>query len=59
MDTLAAQLTVPPVGSVGDFHSLIRAPWRRTKQEAAGHATCRLSFSNLMVSRGGLEPATR
>src|ERR1043166_3955432 len=28
MDTLAVQLTVPPVGSVGHFHSLVRAPCR-------------------------------
>src|SRR5216684_687650 len=28
MDTLAVQLTIPPVGSVGDFHSLVRAPCR-------------------------------
>jgi hypothetical protein len=28
MDTLAVRLTVPPVGSVGDFHSLVSAPCR-------------------------------
>jgi hypothetical protein len=28
MDTLAVQLTIPPVGFVGDFHSLVRAPCR-------------------------------
>jgi len=33
MDTLAVQLTVPPVGSVGDFHSLVSAPCRAHKQK--------------------------
>src|SRR6266403_177316 len=28
MDTLAVRLMVPPVGSIGDFHSLVRAPCR-------------------------------
>src|SRR6266849_328402 len=28
MDTLAVRLTVPPVGSVGDFHSQVSAPCR-------------------------------
>src|SRR5437763_9089432 len=28
MDTLAVRLTVPPVGSVGDVHSLVSAPCR-------------------------------
>ena len=28
MDTLAVRLTIPPVGFVGDFHSLVRAPCR-------------------------------
>src|SRR6266404_8224895 len=28
MDTLAVQLTIPPVGFVGDLHSLVRAPCR-------------------------------
>src|SRR5712692_6080204 len=27
-DPLAVQLTIPPVGFVGDFHSLVRAPCR-------------------------------
>jgi hypothetical protein len=31
MDTLADQLTIPPVGFVGDFHSLVRAPCRAHK----------------------------
>src|SRR5476651_768241 len=28
MDTLAVQLTIPPVGFVGDSHSLVSAPCR-------------------------------
>ena len=28
MDTLAVRLTIPPVGFVGDFHSLVSAPCR-------------------------------
>src|SRR5688572_6053581 len=28
MDTLAVQLTIPPVGFVADFHSLVSAPCR-------------------------------
>jgi len=28
MDTLAVQLTIPPVGFVGDFHSQVSAPCR-------------------------------
>ena len=28
MDTLAVRLTIPPVGFVGDFHSLVTAPSR-------------------------------
>src|SRR6266704_2307612 len=31
MDTLAVRLTIPPVGFVGDFHSLVRAPCRAHK----------------------------
>ena len=33
VDTLAVRLTVPPVGSVGDFHSLVSAPCRAHKEE--------------------------
>jgi hypothetical protein len=35
MDTLAVQLTIPPVGFVGDFHSLVSAPCRAHKQKPA------------------------
>src|SRR5437899_6056029 len=31
MDTLAVQLTIPPVGFVGDFHSQVSAPCRAHK----------------------------
>src|SRR5437660_12869083 len=34
MDTLAVQLTIPPVGFVGDFHSLVNAPCRAHKRKA-------------------------
>src|ERR1051325_2709343 len=33
MDTLAVRLTVPPVGSVGDFHSLVSAPCRAHQEK--------------------------
>src|SRR5712692_10324084 len=36
MDTLAVRLTIPPVGFVGDFHSLVRAPCRAHKTEREG-----------------------
>jgi len=37
MDTLAVRLTIPPVGFVGDFHSLVSTPCRAypKKKEAA------------------------
>src|SRR5882724_9834557 len=35
MDTLAVRLTIPPVGFVGDFHSLVRAPCRAHKRKGA------------------------
>src|SRR3989441_4874128 len=34
MDPLAVRLTIPPVGFVGDFHSLVSAPCRAHKQKA-------------------------
>ena len=33
MDTLAVRLTIPPVGLVGDFHSLVNAPCRAHKEK--------------------------
>src|SRR6266404_4901878 len=36
MDTLAVRLMVPPVGSIGDFHSLVRAPCRAHQLLKAG-----------------------
>src|SRR5438270_11720488 len=35
MDTLAVRLMVPPVGSTGDFHSLVSAPCRAHDKKAA------------------------
>jgi hypothetical protein len=35
MDTLAVRLTIPPVGFVGDFHSLVRAPCRAHNKKRA------------------------
>src|SRR6266478_5228226 len=35
MDTLAVRLTIPPVGFVGDFHSLVRAPCRAHNENKA------------------------
>src|SRR6266404_146375 len=37
MDTLAVRLTIPPVGFVGDFHSLVRAPCRAHTYKKGGH----------------------
>src|SRR5437870_13396223 len=34
MDTLAVRLTIPPVGFVGDFHSLVRAPCRAHRSKS-------------------------
>src|SRR5258707_5050806 len=34
MDTLAVRLMVPPVGSMGDFHSLVSAPCRAHKDKS-------------------------
>jgi hypothetical protein len=41
MDALADQLTIPPVGFVGDFHSLVRTPCRAHKEKGctAGSST--------------------
>ena len=33
MDTLAVRLTIPPVGFVGDFHSLVSAPCRAHEEK--------------------------
>src|ERR1044072_56280 len=40
MDTLAVRLTIPPVGFVGDFHSLVRAPCRAHQMKKAGWPPC-------------------
>src|SRR5829696_10412482 len=44
MDTLAVQLTIPPVGFVGDFHSQVRTPCRAHKKKAADRIACRKSL---------------
>jgi len=49
MDTLAVRLTVPPVGSVGDFHSLVRAPCR-------AHKTERPVLDRPLKVGGGIQP---
>src|SRR5215467_8366517 len=42
MDTLAVQLTIPPVGLVGDFHSQVRAPCRaHVDQNSQRRAGCK------------------
>ena len=51
MDTLAVRLTVPPVGSVGDFHSLVSAPCRAHKVKerpdfSSGRSFCFTSALN-------------
>src|SRR6266516_7902367 len=35
MDTLAVRLLVPPIGSIGDSHSLVSAPCRAHQKEGA------------------------
>src|SRR5207253_10858668 len=37
MDTLAVRLTIPPVGFVGDFHSLVSAPCRAHQNKNGCH----------------------
>src|SRR5437667_11583418 len=44
MDTLAVQLTIPPVGFVGDFHSRVRAPCRAHKRKGAEGFSLRACF---------------
>ena len=34
MNTLAVRLTIPPVGFVGDFHSLVNTPCRAYQKKA-------------------------
>jgi len=36
MDTLAVRLTIPPVGFVGELHSLVRAPCRAHQNKTTG-----------------------
>src|SRR5207253_9753177 len=51
MDTLAVRLTIPPVGFVGDFHSLIRAPCRAHQLESPALPTTRGLSSNLLKTQ--------
>src|SRR5258708_13120656 len=39
MDTLAVRLMVPPVGSIGDFHSLLRGTCRAHIKKPLGAST--------------------
>src|SRR6266403_2864200 len=39
MNTLAVQLTIPPVGFVGDFHSLVGAPCRAHLKKSGREVT--------------------
>ncbi len=50
MDTLAVQLTIPPVGFVGDFHSLVRAPCRAHKEKPARFVFWRAFLSQIQKS---------
>src|SRR6202140_214158 len=52
MDTLAVQLTIPPVGFVGDFHSLLRAPCRAHNTKAADQGVCRFLSCSDRPSQG-------
>ena len=60
MDTLAVRLTIPPVGFVGDFHSLVRAPCRAHQKKRGGtfigfrlvlYFDVRVSFGMIEASR--------
>src|SRR6266404_3066613 len=51
MDTLAVQLMVPPVGSIGDFHSLVSAPCRAHKEKPPAIIRRRpIRSSSLLIS---------
>ena len=56
MDTLAVRLTIPPVGFVGDFHSLVNAPCRAHKKKRRGAP--RRNLLILLVEQRGIEPLT-
>jgi len=47
MDTLAVRLTIPPVGFVGDFHSLVKAPCRAHKQKSQTFVTKQIQMDLL------------
>ncbi len=58
MDTLAVRLTIPPVGFVGDLHSLVRAPCR-AHNEKARQFLGRRAFSNLWLLSSPQQPLRR
>src|SRR5260221_6454098 len=51
MDTLAVQLTIPPVGSIGDFHSPVSAPCRAHKTKARPTQLNRPRFLPLFLNQ--------
>ena len=57
MDTLAVRLTIPPVGFVGDFHSLVSAPCRAHETENALRKFC--VWSAFSFNRNGSVLITR
>ena len=58
MDTLAVRLTIPPVGFVGDFHSLVSAPCRAHKPQMGTEQTNSVPISAKVAEPTGFEPAT-
>jgi len=56
VDTLAVRLTVPPVGSVEDFHLQVNAPCRAHKKEAGYPKSTPLDLE--VASPAGFEPAS-
>src|SRR5712691_4549198 len=54
MDTLAVRLTIPPVGFVGDFHSLVSAPCRAHSEKRRLRQRKRLQAKmNIAINSGG------
>src|SRR6266446_9080589 len=50
MDTLAVRLTIPPVGFVGDLHSLVKAPCRAHRKKALFPDGKRAYFAQLRLN---------
>jgi hypothetical protein len=57
MDTLAVQLTIPPVGFVGDFHSQVSAPCRAHQMKGRVPEETRPELAPLVVTLE-LEPSS-